>query len=80
MWPILACSIAATAITIERFWALNRRAVTPGNLWQQVQQLIEQREFDHAKIRMIRDSSPLGRILGAVLINIRGQSDIGADL
>ena len=79
MWPILACSIAATAIIIERFWALNRRAVTPGNLWQQVHQLIERREFDHAKIGVIRDSSPLGRILGAGLANIRHGRDVMRD-
>jgi len=79
MWPILACSIAATAIIIERFWTLNKRAVTPRHLWTQVQQMIERRDFDQTKVNVIRESSPLGRILGAGLANIRSGRDVMRD-
>jgi biopolymer transport protein ExbB len=48
MWPILACSVAAMAIVCERLWTLNKRAVTPGSLGQQVQQMIASRELDPA--------------------------------
>ncbi len=70
MWPILACSIIAVAIVCERLWALSRRAVTPTDLTAEVQQLIERRDLNPARIKMIRDNSPLGRILAAGLENI----------
>ena len=69
MWPILACSIVAISIVCERMWTLNKRAVTPRNLMEQIRTMIERREYDPNKIRIIRDSSPLGRILAAGLVN-----------
>jgi len=79
MWPILACSIAAVAIIIERFWTLNRRGVTPPHLWQQVQGMLERRDIDQTKIAVIRNSSPLGRILAAGLANMRHGRDVMRD-
>lgn len=70
MWPILACSILAVAIVCERFWALNNRAVTPANLTEEVDQLIQRQDINPAKIQMLRESSPLGRILAAGLENL----------
>jgi biopolymer transport protein ExbB len=70
MWPILACSVIAVAIICERFWTLNRRAVTPADLTEQVQQLIERRDLNPARIKNIRENSPLGRILAAGLENL----------
>lgn len=69
MWPILACSVIAVAIICERFWTLNHRAVTPTDLTTEVQQLVERRDLNPARIKMIRDNSPLGRILAAGLDN-----------
>lgn len=76
MWPILLCSVVAVAIICERFWALNRRSVSPTNLVMQVQQMVERYEIDNAKIDLIRESSPLGRILAAGLVNIRNEREI----
>ncbi len=70
MWPILVCSVTAVAIVCERFWALNRKSVTPEQLLLQIQQLVKRREIDDTKIRLIHQSSPLGRILAAGLINM----------
>ena len=70
MWPILACSIIAVAIVCERFWTLNRRAVTPSDLTAEVQQLIERRDLNPARVQAIRENSPLGRILAAGLENL----------
>jgi len=69
MWPILACSVVAISIICERMWTLNKRAVTPRNLTEQISTMIERREFDPNKIRIIRESSPLGRILAAGMVN-----------
>lgn len=70
MWPILACSISALAIICERFWALNARAVTPVALTDEVQQLIERQDLNPARIKTIRENSPLGRVLAAGLDNL----------
>ena len=69
MWPIIACSIAALAIIGERLWSLQRKYVAPPNLVSQVQQWLERRQLDETRIELLRDSSPLGRILAAGLVN-----------
>jgi biopolymer transport protein ExbB len=69
MWPIILCSIAALAIIGERFWSLQKKHVTPPNLLAQAKQWLDRKELDSARIQLLRDSSPLGRILAAGLIN-----------
>lgn len=69
MWPIILCSIVAMAIIGERFWSLQKKYVSPGNLVPQVQQWIARKELDSARIALLRASSPLGQILAAGLVN-----------
>lgn len=69
MLPILLCSIVATAIVIERFWALRRRVVMPDNLVAQIWQLHRRRQLDDDRIAEIRTGSALGRMLAAGLVN-----------
>lgn len=69
MWPIILSSIAAMAIIGERFWSLQKKFVTPSSLLPQVQQWLESNELDDARIELLRNSSPLGKILAAGLIN-----------
>ncbi len=69
MWPIILCSIAAMAIIGERFWSLQRKYVTPPSLLPQVRQWLDLNELDAARIELLRNSSPLGRILAAGLVN-----------
>jgi len=69
MWPIILCSIAATAIIGERLWSLQRKYVIPESLMPQVQQWLNSDELDGARIELLRNSSPLGKILAAGLIN-----------
>ena len=69
MWPIILSSIAAMAIIGERFWSLQKKYVTPASLLPQVRQWLESNELDDARIELLRNSSPLGRILAAGLIN-----------
>ncbi len=70
MWPILLCSIVALAVIAERLWTLKRRAVTPGYLIREIEQLVRSRDLDYGKIEAIRASSPLGEILAAGLLNM----------
>ena len=68
MWPIIICSVAALAIIGERFWSLQKKHVSPPELVPQVRQWLEHDELDEARINLVRDSSPLGRILAAGLV------------
>lgn len=68
MWPIILCSVIALGITAERLWTLRRRRVVPEHMVAQVWHWLRGNELDEDKIRVIRDSSPLGRVLAAGLV------------
>ncbi len=76
MVPIMLCSVVALAIIGERFWVLKQEKVLPTNLVAQVWQLHQQSELDAERIKLLRDSSPLGRILAAGLINMHHERDV----
>jgi len=76
MWPIILCSIAAMAIVGERLWSLQRKYITPSSLMPQVQQWLESNELDTARIELLRNSSPLGKILAAGLVNRNHSRDV----
>ena len=67
MLPILICSVVSMAIIIERFWSLQRRRITPGNLVAQVWQWARSDVLDEKRIESLRNGSPLGRVLAAGL-------------
>lgn len=69
MWPIILCSIAAMAIIGERLWSLQKKYVIPTSLMPQVRQWLASNELDSARIELLRNSSPLGKILAAGLVN-----------
>ncbi len=69
MVPILLCSVVAMAIVAERFWTLQRKRITPGNLVVQVWQWAKSGNLSEDRVRALRKSSPLGRILAAGLVN-----------
>ena len=69
MWPIIACSVAALAIIGERLWSLQKKYISPPNLITQIKQWLERKQLDQARIKLIQESSPLGRILASGLIN-----------
>ena len=69
MWPLILCSIAALAIIAERIWTLQKKSVMPPALLGQVQQWLERQELDESRLTLLRESSPLGRVLAAGLAN-----------
>ncbi|MCG7983862.1 MAG: MotA/TolQ/ExbB proton channel family protein [Candidatus Thiodiazotropha lotti] len=69
MLPIIACSIAALGIVIERFWSLQRKRVMPEYLMRQILQLHQEEKLNLADLDKLKSSSPLGRILAAGLVN-----------
>jgi biopolymer transport protein ExbB len=69
MVPIIACSVIATAVALERLWALRTRRIMPAHLVAQIWQWHRQNQLTAGRITEVRDGSPLGRMLAAGLIN-----------
>ncbi len=67
--PLVLCSILALGIVLERAWSLQRRRVLPPGLLQEVQNWCAAGQVDAARIHGLRQHSPLGRILAAVLMH-----------
>lgn len=63
MWPILALSVAAVAIMVERFWALRPSKVLPPALVTSVA------AADRQTIVAAAGDSPLGSVVTAALVN-----------
>lgn len=79
MLPIILCSIITIAVTIERFWTLNPNKIAPRNQLGQVWNWIQTNQMDAEKLKELRRSSPLGRILAAGLSNSRHGREIMKD-
>ena len=69
MLPIALSSIVATAIVMERVWALRRKVIMPDDLVGQIWQLYRSEQLDDDRIAEIREGSALGRMLAAGLVN-----------
>ena len=69
MIPIVACSIVSLAIIGERFWSLNSKKILPNELVSSVWKLHKAKQLDKSKIQSLSNSSPLGRVLAAGILN-----------
>ncbi|MBI5450779.1 MAG: MotA/TolQ/ExbB proton channel family protein [Gammaproteobacteria bacterium] len=69
MLPIILGSVVAVAIIGERFWFLQRKKICPADLVPNILKWIKNGQLDAQRIGMLRDGSPLGRILAAGLVN-----------
>jgi len=69
IWPLLALSVAALAIIIERLLSLQTRRIAPPELTTQVLALVRAQQDDPQVISKLRASSPLGRILAQLLVH-----------
>jgi biopolymer transport protein ExbB len=69
MFPLIVCSVVATAIILERLWSLQEKRVLPENLSAKVWEWVNKNELNDAHINTLRDSSVLGEILAAALVN-----------
>jgi biopolymer transport protein ExbB len=67
MVPIIACSVIAAAIILERLWTLQRKRVVPQDLASKVWSWVEKQQLDDRHLRALHDSSPLGQVLAAGL-------------
>lgn len=71
MLPLILCSIAVIAISIERYWTLNPDKIAPKHQLAQVWAWIKNNQVNAERLRELKQSSELGRILAAGLSNSR---------
>lgn len=69
MWPIMACSVVALAIVIERFWALRRKRVMPSGLVESIRDWGAAGGVVNQDLESLAGGSPLGKIVAAGLLN-----------
>jgi biopolymer transport protein ExbB len=67
MIPLLLLSALALALIVERGWALRRSRVMPPKLGDEVRVWAARGNLDPAHIDSLRQTSPLGTLLAAVL-------------
>ncbi|MGB5306684.1 MAG: MotA/TolQ/ExbB proton channel family protein [Gammaproteobacteria bacterium] len=69
MLPIIACSVIALAIIVERLWSLQMRRVLPKHLVAQVWRWEKVSQLNTENLKDLQASSPLGCILAAGILN-----------
>ena len=79
MWPLLLCSVAVVAISAERFWTLNPTKIAPRHLLAEVWSWIKANELDGERLKQLKHTSELGRILAAGLSNSRHGREVMKD-
>lgn len=76
MVPIVACSILALAIILERFWTLRESRVAPQTSINELWRWIKKKELNGRKLKALQGSSPMGRILASGLMNAKHGREI----
>jgi len=76
MVPIVACSILALAIILERFWTLRESRIAPEHTINELWRWIKKKELNSKKLKVLQGSSPLGRILAGGLMNAKHGREI----
>lgn len=71
MWPLMAASIVALAIIIERSWTLRSAQILPPGLSARALQQLREGKFGREQLAALRESSPLGFVLSAAVANAR---------
>ncbi|TVP51851.1 MAG: MotA/TolQ/ExbB proton channel family protein [Halomonadaceae bacterium] len=79
MIPLLVCSIMALAIVIERFWTLRNQRIAPTETINELWRWIKRKELNARRMKQVQESSPLGQILVAGLMNAKHGRDVMKD-
>ncbi len=67
MLPIIACSVMAVAIVLERLWTLQEKRVLPALVANQVWEWVQHNQIDAQQVQQVHQSSPFGQVLAAGL-------------
>ena len=77
MWPILVGSVLALGIFLEKIYSIQRGKVVPEDFFNMVVNLIREKKFSEAKTLCEVESSPMGQICLAGVVNCgRGREEI----
>src|SRR5262245_31019858 len=79
MFPILLVAAAGTAIAVERYLTLTLVEVRNRNVWERIQPLLSQGEFEKARELTSKDDSAMGQLLAIGLSRqgaVRRREDI----
>ena len=68
MWPILACSIIAIAVFLERFFYLHRATIHVGEFLKGLSNLVQRRNFAEALHESAGTPGPVARVIHAALL------------
>jgi biopolymer transport protein ExbB len=79
MIPIIACSIIALGIIVERLWALQKKRIAPKHLVAQVWHWEKNGQLDDERIRSLSSGSPLGKVLAVGLANRNSDREVMRD-
>jgi len=73
IWPLLLCSVIATALIIERFYQLRTNLIIPQGLLDAVLAKVDQGDATSIDTEALKLGSPLGAILAATLNAVNHQ-------
>lgn len=76
MVPIVLCSVIATAICIERSWALRVEKLAPSHLLSDVWSWLKNNQIDAERLESLASNSALGSIMAAGLNNAKHGREI----
>ena len=77
MWPIIACSVVALAITIERFFSLRRASIDTREFMDVMRGVLRQNRIQEAISICDETEAPVSRIMKAgILKHNRSKQDI----
>ncbi len=76
IWPLLAASVIAVALIIERAITLRRAKVVPAGLLDKVVAELSQRGPSVEMVNRVAAHSPLGRVLAAGVRNMRSSREV----
>lgn len=76
MVPIVACSVLALAIILERFWSLRASRVAPPQSVNELWRWIKHKDLSSKKLKALQTSSPLGQVLAGGLMNAKHGREI----
>ena len=77
IWPLIACSVVALALVIEKFLSLRRRRVLPPTLLDEVMTVTRSSLPNAEVVNKLADNSQLGRVLAAGLRAVVADPRIG---
>ncbi len=81
-WPIyflLAVSVIAVALIIERFTILRKEKIVPGDLLEKVLAAYQKQGVSEEMLEKLSRDSPLGQVLASGLRNYRSSRDVMKD-